>query len=80
LVVASTYQDPRLQIEAELARLDALPPELTVRHLGWRLIEAFVARDPAELLFWSVAFAKYEGAEDAAIVDEVLSATLPDRN
>lgn len=73
-----TYQDPRLQIEAELARLDALPPELAERHLGWRLIEAFVARDAAELLFWSVAFAKYEGTGDAEIVEEVLAATVPD--
>lgn len=73
-----TYQDPRLQIEAELARLDALPPKLAERHLGWRLIEAFVARDPAELLFWSVAFAKFEGAGDAEIVEEVLAVTLPD--
>lgn len=74
------HRDPRLHIDAELAKLSALPEKLAERHLGWRLIEAFVARDPGSLLFWSVAFAKYEGAEDAVIVDEVLSATLPDRN
>lgn len=73
-----TYQDPRLQIEAELAKLETMPSELAERHLGWRLIEAFVARDAAELLFWSVAFAKFEGAGDAEIVEEVLAATLPD--
>jgi hypothetical protein len=75
-----TCRDPRLHIEAELAKLETLPEELAERHLGWRLIEAFVARDPERLLFWSVAFAKYEGQDDALIVDEVLSATLPDRN
>lgn len=73
-----TYRDPRLHIEAELAKLEALPEELAERHLGWRLIEAFVARDPGSLLFWSVAFAKYEGQEDSAIVDRVLSATRLD--
>ncbi len=50
-----TYQDLRLQIEAELAKLETVPSELAERHLGWRLIEAFVARDTAELLFWSVS-------------------------
>ena len=75
-----TCRDPRLHIEAELAKLEALPEELAERHLGWRLIEAFVARDPERLLFWSVAFAKYEGTDGAAIIDEVLSAALPDRN
>ncbi len=72
-----TCRDPRLHIEAELAKLEALPEELAERHLGWRLIEAFVARDPSELLFWSVAFARFEGAEDAEILDEVLAATVP---
>ena len=72
-----TCHDPRLHLEAELAKLDALPAELAERHLGWRLIEAFVARDPSELLFWSVAFAKFEGAADAEIVEEVLCATVP---
>lgn len=72
-----TCRDPRLHIEAELAKLEALPDELAERHLGWRLIEAFVARDPSKLLFWSVAFARYEGAEDAEIVDDVLAATVP---
>ena len=75
-----TCRDSRLHIDDELAKLEALPEPLAARHLGWRLIEAFVARDPERLLFWSVAFAKYEGAEDAVIVDEVLAATLPDRN
>ena len=75
-----TCSDPRLHIDAELAKVEALPEPLAARHLGWRLIEAFVARDPERLLFWSVAFAEYEGAEHAAIVNEVLSATLPDRN
>ena len=72
-----TCHDPRLHIEAELAKLDALPAELAERHLGWRLIEAFVARDPGQLLFWSVAFARYEGAGAAEIVDEVVSAAVP---
>lgn len=75
-----TCRDTDLHINTELAKLEALPEALAARHLGWRLIEAFVARDPERLLFWSVAFAKYEGAEDAVIVDEVLAATLPDRN
>ena len=73
-----TCRDPRLHIEVELAKLEALPEELAERHLGWRLIEAFVARDPGELLFWSVAFARYEGTDNAAIVEEVLSAALPE--
>lgn len=73
-----TCRDPRLHIEAELAKLEALPDELAERHLGWRLIEAFVARDPERLLFWSVAFARYEGAGAAEIVDEVVSAAVPD--
>ena len=73
-----TYRDPRLHVEAELAKLGALPQELAERHLGWRLIEAFVARDPGSLLFWSVAFAKYEGQDDAAIAHQVLSTTRPD--
>ena len=73
-----TCRDPRLHIEAELAKLEALPNELAERHLGWRLIEAFVARDPSELLFWSVAFARYEGAGAAEIVEEVVSAAVPD--
>ena len=47
-----TYLDSRLHLEAELAKLEALPKELAERHLGWRLIEAFVARDPGYLLFW----------------------------
>lgn len=70
-----TYRDARLPIDAELARLEALPAKLAERHLGWRLIEAFVARDPEQLLFWSVAFAKYEGAKDAEIAHQVLSTT-----
>ncbi len=69
------YRDPRLHIDAELARLEALPAKLAARHLGWRLIEAFVARDPEQLLFWSVAFTKYEGAKDAEIAHQVLSTT-----
>ena len=73
-----TCRDPRLHIDAELAKLEALPDELAERHLGWRLIEAFVARDPGELLFWSVAFARYGGAGAAEIVDEVMSAAVPD--
>ena len=68
-----SFRDPRPHIDAELAKLEALPEELAARHLGWRLIEALVARDPERLLFWSVAsvaFAKYEGQDDAVIVDE----------
>lgn len=72
-----TCHDPRLHLEAELAKLDALPAELAERDLGWRLIQAFVARDASELLFWSVAFARFEGAADCEIVEEVLSATVP---
>lgn len=72
-----TCRDPSLHMEVELAKLEALPDELAERHIGWRLIEAFLARDTSELLFWSVAFARYEGAEDAEIVDEVLAATVP---
>lgn len=72
-----TCHDPRLHLEAEPAKLDALPVELAERHFGWRLIEAFVARDPSELLFWSVAFASFEGAADSEIVEEVLSDTVP---
>ncbi|WP_375460826.1 hypothetical protein [uncultured Enterovirga sp.] len=72
-----TCRDPRLHIEAELAKLEALPNELAQRHLGWRLIEAFVARNPGELLFWSVAFARYEGAGAAEIIDEVVSTAVP---
>lgn len=71
-----TYRDPRLHIEAELAKLEMLPETLATRHLGWRLIEAFTARDPELLLFWSVAFAKYEGAGDAEIAKQVLSTTI----
>lgn len=73
-----TCRDPHLHIETELAKLEALPDELAERHLGWRLIEAFVARDPSELLFWSVAFARYEGAGASEIVDHVVSAAVPD--
>ena len=75
-----SFRDPRLHTEDELAKLEALPEELAARHLGWRLIEAFVARDPERLVFWSVAFAKYEGQDSALIVDEILSVTIPDRN
>lgn len=73
-----TYRDPRLHIEEELAKLEALPEKLATRHLGWRLIEAFNARDPEQLLFWSVAFAKYKGAGDAEIACQVLSTTMTD--
>ena len=72
---AMTYRDPRPQIDAELAKLEALPEELAERHLGWRLIEAFVARDPNLLLFWSVAFAKYEGQRDSDILQQVVGTT-----
>ncbi|WP_375462120.1 hypothetical protein [uncultured Enterovirga sp.] len=72
-----TCLTPRLHIATELAKLDALPESLATRHLGWRLIEAFNARDPELLLFWSVAFAKYEGANDAEIAYQVLSTTAP---
>lgn len=73
-----TCRDSHLHIEAELAKLEALPDKLAARHLGWRLIEAFVARDPGSLLFWSVAFARYEGTAGAEIVDEVVCAALPE--
>lgn len=63
----------------ELANLEALPEELAKRHLGWRLIEAFNARDPERLLFWSVTFAKYEGTADATIANQVLATTVSDR-
>lgn len=71
-----TCLDPRLHIETELTKLEALSADLAARHLGWRLIEAFVARDPEQLLFWSMAFAKFEGTDDAAIVSQVLSTTV----
>lgn len=52
-----------------------MPDELAERHVGWRLIEVFVARDLGDLLFWSVAFARYEGAGAAEILSKVVSAT-----
>ena len=74
-----TCRDPRLHIETELANLEALPEELAKRHLGWRLIEAFNAGDAERLLFWSVTFAKYEGAADATIAHQVLATTGSDK-